>query len=346
MEYSRELLFFFSALGVFNGLLLAIYFLAFAKPNHPSNSFLGVLLLSLSIRIGKSVFYYFDHDLSRHFLQLGLTACFFIGPFLYFYVRSMLQNGEKPFWRWRIHLAVLLPIALVVGLLYPYDSYVELWRNHFIFIIYMVWLAYTIATGFALKDSLKKLVQKGMQLSSSEIWMQSLFFGNSLIWAAYFFAGITSYLLGAILFSFMLYLLVLLLFLKRKREPVLPVARRQAKVPTEEDKLLLEKLNALMETKSLYRNPNLKLADVAKALGTSPHNLSSLLNEQLGHGFPHFLNRHRIEQAKALILTNQTDTLEAIGYDSGFNSKSTFFSAFKKITGTTPARFKADQSDH
>ena len=88
MSIGKELLFFFSALGAFNGLLLGLYFFFFAKKKYLVNYFLGALLLALSIRIGKSVFLYFDGKLPRMYLQIGLSACFFIGPFLYFFTRS------------------------------------------------------------------------------------------------------------------------------------------------------------------------------------------------------------------------------------------------------------------
>ena len=64
MMISRELLFFFSALGAFNGVVIGLYFLLVAKPKTASNYFLGILLLALSIRIGKSVFLYFNDDLA------------------------------------------------------------------------------------------------------------------------------------------------------------------------------------------------------------------------------------------------------------------------------------------
>jgi len=94
MQVSSELLFFFSGLGAFNGFLLSFYFIFWVKSKGQSNKFLGIFLLMLSIRVLKSVFYYFIPDIDYSFLQLGLTSCFFIGPFLYFYFASV-ANSQK-----------------------------------------------------------------------------------------------------------------------------------------------------------------------------------------------------------------------------------------------------------
>ena len=77
MEFSSQLLFFFSALGAFNGLLIGCYFLLFAKPKSYAYRFLGMSILMLSIRVGKSVFYSFIPDLPFGYLNFGLLACFF-----------------------------------------------------------------------------------------------------------------------------------------------------------------------------------------------------------------------------------------------------------------------------
>jgi len=347
MEYSRELLFFFSALGAFNGLLMGLYFLFFAKPHHLSFRFLGAVLISLSIRIGKSVFFYFDHGLAVEYLQFGLSACVLIGPFFYFYVKALAAPPDQPYKKWRIHLAVLTPLILVGGFLYPYGDNLELWRGWVIYGIYLVWLIYLLAAGYELRTTFSSLFSGKSKRNSHAIWVCSLYVGNCAIWTAYMFAGFMSYILGALLFSFMLYLLVLLLILNKRNASLLPATHSKPKpkphkIPDREATSLLEQLRNIMEEQELYRNPNLKLADVAKKLNLSPHRVSSLLNDHLGHGFPHFLNSYRIDQAKVLILSNQTHTLEAIGYDSGFNSKSTFFATFKKFTGTTPARFKSE----
>jgi len=51
------------------------------------------------------------------------------------------------------------------------------------------------------------------------------------------------------------------------------------------------------------------------------------------------VNLFRIEAAKKLLQANSKLTIEAIGQECGFKSKSSFYSAFKKRTGTTPSKF-------
>lgn len=343
MDYSRELLFFFSALGAFNGLLLSFYFLFFARPRHLSNYFLGTLLLALSIRIGKSVFLYFNSDLAYDYLQLGLTACFFIGPSLFFYIKSVVQAERPSLQHWKYHYGGLAIIAWVVGYLYPFETHVDLWRCVIIDSIYYEWLAYILASAYLLKDVFKSFVQQKDKRNSVEIWLISLLLGNFIIWSGYYFWYFTSYISGALSFSFMLYLMILLLFFNKKKDTIL--FRKQPKYAAKkiEDSAahqLLKKLEVLMEGEEIYRNPNLKLPDVAEKLNIIPHQLSQLVNDNLGKSFSTFINEYRIEAAKKMLVTHSEYSLDAIGYEAGFNSKSTFYAAFKKITGTTPAKYK------
>ena len=90
----------------------------------------------------------------------------------------------------------------------------------------------------------------------------------------------------------------------------------------------------------MYKDENLKLNDVAKKLNIISHRLSQLLNDNMGKSFSAFVNEYRIEAAKKMILQQSHLTLEAIGYECGFSSQSNFYATFKKITGTTPARYK------
>ena len=77
MNIGKELLFFFSTLGAFNGLVLGLYFFFFTRKKYLVNYFLGALLLALSIRIGKSAFLYFDGKLPKMFLVPHVLICVF-----------------------------------------------------------------------------------------------------------------------------------------------------------------------------------------------------------------------------------------------------------------------------
>jgi len=82
------------------------------------------------------------------------------------------------------------------------------------------------------------------------------------------------------------------------------------------------------------------LQDLSKEMNIAAHQLSQFLNSNLGKNFTSYVNELRINEACSIIKSNDKLTLEAIGYDVGFNSKSTFFAAFKKHTGTTPLNYQ------
>lgn len=346
MEFNQNLLFFFSALGAFNGVCLGLYFLFLAKPKHVSNRFLGVMLLMMSFRIGKSVIFYFNPDLAFIYLQLGLTACFFVGPFLFFYVSSIVIPKSKITSRWIYHILLLAPMIVIFGILYPFEKFVHLWRHYVIYGIYLQWFFYILASGWVLRSRFFKLFSANRKMSAQEIWLLSVFVGNLVIWAAYYFTNITYYLVGALTFSFLFYLLALLVFFNRKKNGsiFIPEQRYADKRISDEDaNSMIRKLNSLMRNEEPHVNANLKSSDVAKKMNVSVHQLSQLLNDNLGKSFPIYVNEFRISKAKELLNSRTNLTLEAIGYESGFNSKSTFFSTFKKLTGMTPSQFRTEK---
>jgi AraC-like DNA-binding protein len=104
----------------------------------------------------------------------------------------------------------------------------------------------------------------------------------------------------------------------------------------------MQKLNNLMQTEKPYLNPDITLPELASKLHISTHHLSQLLNEQIGKNFSDFLNEYRIEEMKYKLL-NPTQShlkIEEMAFESGFNSKSVFNTAFKKFTGQTPSEYR------
>ncbi|QDW19087.1 AraC family transcriptional regulator [Flavobacterium sp. KBS0721] len=347
MDTSKELLFFFSALGVFNGIVLSVYFFFFTKKNLLTNYFLGALLFALSIRIGKSVFVYFHPTLSRLYLQIGLTACFFIGPFLYYFLKSAVAEINIMPKSWKLILLFWAILIITVGIIFPYEYYPKLWRGYFIKIIYFQWFVYVVFSCYTIKCILAKIINRKHKTTPAETWFGMLFLGNFLLFLFYFLAIMgapaATYISGAIVFSFILYLIISILLYRKKTDDLFLLNNQKysgKRIDSTEAAILSEKLENIMNAKSLYKNPNLSLQDVSQEMNISTHQLSQFLNNNLNKNFTSFVNEFRIKEACKIITSNDKLTLESVGYDVGFNSKSTFFSAFKKHTGTTPLNYQ------
>ncbi len=99
-------------------------------------------------------------------------------------------------------------------------------------------------------------------------------------------------------------------------------------------------IEKIMEKEKLYLNPELTLPGLADQLKIPRNRLSYILNEYRKQKFYDFLNTYRIGEAKRLMTTDlYAGNILRIAFESGFNSKTTFYTAFKKITGTTPLEF-------
>ncbi|HCS49436.1 MAG TPA: hypothetical protein DIW61_14765 [Candidatus Aminicenantes bacterium] len=105
---------------------------------------------------------------------------------------------------------------------------------------------------------------------------------------------------------------------------------------------VLRSLLTLMDKENPYADDQLTIQDLAEALAVSPHHLSEIINTHLGKNFYDFVNDYRVEEVKRRLADprSRAVTLLAIALDSGFNSKSSFNSVFKKNTGLTPSEYR------
>lgn len=346
MDFPQVFLFFFSAVGAFNAFVLGIYLLFFQRPRLLSSQMLGLLLLALSIRIGKSVCYFFDPGLPEDIRQIGLTAAWFIGPALLFYLKSLVEGIKKMPLNWQYQLLLWVGLSLCLGLGFPYRYYGDLWNHAVIHLIYFQWLCYVCISGYWVWQYYQK--QEVVERKSPKTyWVVCIYLGSLFIFLAYFIvlygAPYPAYILASLIFSFLFYLYLLSYFFRKEIRSIhLSATKYQhKKIAAPEAQAVIDRLLDLMEMPAFYRNTNLKLQDLATALGESPHFISQLLNDNLGKSFSTFVNEYRIKAAKKMIATHRHFTLEAIGQEVGFSSKSTFYAAFKKITGTTPAKFRS-----
>lgn len=110
----------------------------------------------------------------------------------------------------------------------------------------------------------------------------------------------------------------------------------------EDGEKYLQKMRLLMNETKVFTNPELKLSLLAEQVGLPPHQVSKLINEKFGKSFNDYVNEYRVNEFILRINDSKFQSLSIYGIalDVGFNSKSSFNTAFKKITGKTPSEYK------
>ena len=341
MSVSSHLLFFFSSLGAFNGLLLAL-FLFLKKDKQDTDNWLAILLILLSVRIGKSVAFYFTPTLDKNILQLGLTACLLIGPCILAYVAQSTLNSLT-MKRLTITLSCFTLVTVVTGILFPYQDYLALWQYWIYRGSSYVWLiCLVIASVMYARRNVDKLALSKQLLTQQPVVVLA---GSWLIWMAYFTASYTSYIMGALSFSLVLYLTLLLALKSKWQEKTSTIQNKYQnnKLSTEQTTRFSSLLNNLIETEQVYLDPQLTLPRLAKRMDVTHTQLSQLLNDHYQMNFKQFINTQRITKAKESLKAYPEMPVEEIAERCGFSSSSTFYSTFKQQTGMTPNQFRTTE---
>ena len=341
---ARQLLFLFSALGAINGIFLAVYFFS-RRPRCLADCLLGALLLAVGVRTAKSAFLYFNPAIAIEFRQLGLSACLLIGPLTYLYVRAFLAGrGQLPAgqqWRWHLGLSFLL---IVIGVAFPYSAYRPVWdrSSH---AIHVFWLCYLLAAARLLWQTRRAWLNDGQRMATSSVLLLSVFAGSGVMLAAYASTPFTSYIVGALSFTFSLHVAVMVFLLRKDPAPAEPKEKYQNKRLAHDDALaVLAALEQQMSGQKSYLNPNLTLAQLAKRAGCTQAQVSQVLNDKLSKSFNTYVNEYRIAEAKQVLADAPQLNMDTVAERCGFNSSSTFYSTFKKVAGQTPASFRAQPS--
>lgn len=96
------------------------------------------------------------------------------------------------------------------------------------------------------------------------------------------------------------------------------------------------------ETEKAYLNPTLSMSVLAGALKIPKYQITEVLNTEIGRNFFQFVNHYRVEAVKQMLSDPKNKySIEAIGYDCGFASKSSFYTVFKSLTGETPVSYRS-----
>jgi AraC-like DNA-binding protein len=127
-----------------------------------------------------------------------------------------------------------------------------------------------------------------------------------------------------------------------------PMMKYQKSSLSETDKdNILAKIKTEMEAGGYFKNNLASLSGLSKQLNESPHHVSQVINEKLNQNFFELLAFYRVEYAKKLIREDKNVklTVEELAEIVGYNSKSSFNSAFKKYSSKTPSEYRKSLND-
>jgi AraC-like DNA-binding protein len=297
---------------------------------------------------------------------------------LYLYARSLMYRDFRLRWGHAVHTLlfwVVSAIFLVEYYLQPVEVKLQILveRDHpgvltsplMAVGIHLVFLGYLYATIRTINRFGIHIRQIFSSIESKQLaWLRTLLIGYSIVWTVSMFYCLSAHVfkssagaewvvaIGAVTgFLFINYLL-----LHALRQPVifsglsaeeagLAAAGQESEAAPPPDQALLDRVARHMSEAKPYLQSNLTVEQLARQLGTPPRELSRAINQGFGQNFFEFVSGYRVEEARRqLDDSSNTASILQIMYDAGFNSKSVFNTAFKRVTGMTPSQYRAHPS--
>ena len=301
-----------------------------------SNRLLSLLLVMLALRVGKSVTGFVFPGHMDFFSMIGLASMAQIGPLAYFFTRSLFDNSFR---LRRVDYLHFFPgvVALVFALFGN-------WRLYYLFTAHI--MVYVIASAYFLFKY--RDVFKADDLKWK--WIMFILGGITILWITFvlqliFYHPLT-YRLIVISAAVIFYTLSLWAIPRSKLFVADPKKKQDdTSSPYRE---LGKRISELFEKSEIYTDPNLTLTKLASQLKIPPYLVSRAINSYFEKSFSELLVQYRIRKSEQLLNAEGSKalTIEAIAYESGFNTLSAFYSAFKKINKVTPAQFRNGSSSH
>ncbi|MEL6303377.1 MAG: AraC family transcriptional regulator [Bacteroidota bacterium] len=320
-----------SCLGLCQALFLCVYLFTLKKGERSANILLALVILGLTIRIGKSVLNVYL-DLEPWQRNLGLSGVLLTGPSLWLYGKVLLA-GKRLASQHLQHFLPFVLFALASGWIPNNGSMVGV----LIYCSVFAHLAVYLFLSFRVFANSRKRVHP-QKLN----WYRNLVIGVAFLWIYYMghLSGIFSfYIGGALSFSLLIYIFS---FLFMQKHAFQLGKYNASKLDSDASRKIMAALKTLFEQEELYLESALTLENVATELNVTPRILSQAINQTEQTNFSGFVNQYRIEKAKNLLQQPkyQKEKIASVAFDCGFGNVTSFNLAFKAQTQKTPSQYR------
>ena len=360
--------------AILQGLLLGLVFTLSKKHRSPANRILGYLMFAFVLAALSDLLPYSQlGNYTLGYFSLPEVKMFF--PVLYLHF-ILLKVGNYPTYRRliQIHYGIALSINLLFAAnvilylssgtsLYDHLDYgsindIFMTQQYYAFFLSLVALAISIREALRYGRVVRGEVSDFSMLNFTWLWQ---FIGLTTLIVLFWGLELRRILLGGhgqsvlTLYAFLIiallnYFVSYKAFIHRTLfeddgEPEIPQRQQeedesQVSSPVAEE--VCHSVQKVMEEYKYYLLPNLTIHEFSKKSSVPARSISWCINNHSRLNFNEWVNSYRVKHALELLKDPKMDhlSIEGIGYDSGFTSRSAMYAAFKKELGKSPGHFR------
>jgi AraC-like DNA-binding protein len=366
-------------IAIFQGIVLGLVILKSSLFNSTSNKYLAYLIFTLSIKLLTQVFEIQQLFTSYPLLRFidNIEWVFLMPPFLFLFIINRVDHTGK--YKQKNYLC-FIPFAYsaVLNIINDLDHVAGIYTfsepgNRIIGILGLIHL-FLAVTFIPFLPIYSYFMIRRLKDSQEKKWILTLLTIVSSVLFVWLITALAGLLLDYDISSTMSVLALCATFiihwtayigiykykLAKNKEaiyhflnndpaisyPNLPIVQNSIPLEYKEsitaDNLYFQKLELLCKDQHIYTDSTLNREKVAEKVGISAGYLSQIINTITGDNFAHYINQYRVKAVKEMIADPEYDNynLLTMGLEAGFTSKTTFFKAFKKVTGQTPNEYK------
>jgi AraC-like DNA-binding protein len=347
-------------MGIIQGIFLSYFFLSKKNRTHHSNSYFGFILICLIV-INLDLFLC-DTNYMFYVLRINDFSEVFslaIGPLVFCYIHAKVKNKKPPLY----YLHFVFPLFFLIysmpyhisDIANKYNSYVYTYHplmeykpvipfwdplnvrlNILEILIIPMWLYIGLSFFYILKSS--KMLKKELMIFLSFFLVSNIII---VLLKVFYKSDLGDFVISSTI-SIGIYTLS---FITLKKSSFFKVQNSlnkydKHKIDSEISESIKSKLINEFEVNKCFLDNTLSLPKLSILIGSSSNIVSQILNDKMNKSFNEFVTEYRINESKKILKAEPHKTIEAIAYEVGFNSKSTFNIAFKKILGQTPSNFR------
>ena len=353
---------------VINGSLILLSFLNFINPlkvNKRANFWLGVSFLLWSTFWIEEITSIANIIEINNYFIIFIRFIQFFTPLVFYLSVIYFTNPDYKFQRSDIKHTLLTLLYLIVLLMQFFNFNIDQRIFQFLLIGLILYqsIFYVVKSYIEIRKHQKKVLLFSSDIEEIDLnWLEHIIILMFLVVIIVILYNILFYTTNLNIFINLAFLIIIyfIAYYSLKQREIYPLDEKQRselitinqdeslagikrKIITDEEMIVIKnKLSEIMLSQKPYLDSELNLIKLANLLSITPHQLSYVINTGFNENFFQFINSYRVDKAKELLLNRKMDKLTILGiaFESGFNSKTSFNTTFKKITNQTPSEFK------